>query len=404
MQTDTNERLRKHLNGNHPAQERLCVSVLRLDPLFTEVRGRLPEGGRDGGIDITARYMDQYDASGAVGFLNDAFDSNKDHNRRIKAKFKDDLGKALKRNPLLGAFVFFTNLDLRPAEETDLVRHAREQGAMSYPDRKRPLFVSIYDRERLTIVLDRPEAMAIRLHFLDIEMKKEELVSILATTNKILISEQQLLRRIEFQQGLKMPIDRIVVTLYLAKPVSAKELGDFRILVGLVEWQAREPDSTGIWLAMANTYLRMPRTANSPARNIPRASCVLTSEDHDWLYAEEEQSLSSTPQNEFTFGVHFLGDPELLLEHLNGRGVHVYAQGNIATLVEGISIEVGRYELVRARGSEIFIDNVPSSLIPPIKWPRGPKTNEKDAPWTDFNMSSSILNFTLVTPRLVLWE
>jgi hypothetical protein len=52
---------------------------------------------------------------GAVGFRNSATDSSEDKSW-VRKKFLQDLGAALAEKPDLRGFVFFTNVDLTPAE------------------------------------------------------------------------------------------------------------------------------------------------------------------------------------------------------------------------------------------------------------------------------------------------
>ena len=94
MVYETDERLKSFLDTNQLARERICLAVLALDRRFSEVRPRHPRGGPDGARDIDANFLSSQLAFGAVGFLNQASDSDEQKNRAIK-KFHDDIDVAL---------------------------------------------------------------------------------------------------------------------------------------------------------------------------------------------------------------------------------------------------------------------------------------------------------------------
>jgi len=60
--------------------------------------------------------------------------------KEIEKKFKSDLDKALSENPLLGAFLFFTNVDLTPKQIDDLKKYARDKNLK---------IIDIFDMERI---------------------------------------------------------------------------------------------------------------------------------------------------------------------------------------------------------------------------------------------------------------
>jgi hypothetical protein len=124
--SETEERLRTWLL-DQSAQERLCLGILSLDARFAEVKPRRPKGGPDGARDIEAVFIQsQEKVWGAVGFRKNVRDDSKDK-RWVKKKFKDDVDAAKKEDPSLWGFVFFTNVDLTPEEETKLQQRTRRQ-------------------------------------------------------------------------------------------------------------------------------------------------------------------------------------------------------------------------------------------------------------------------------------
>ena len=72
----TDERLKSYLDTNQLQRERICGAILATDKRFSEVRSRHPRGGPDGGRDIQAIYRGEQITFGAVGFVNQANDSN----------------------------------------------------------------------------------------------------------------------------------------------------------------------------------------------------------------------------------------------------------------------------------------------------------------------------------------
>lgn len=158
----TDERLRAWLQSQ-PERERLCIALLPLLGDYRDARPRRPRGGPDGARDIEARVGDVA-VWGAVGFQNHADDS-KASREAAKDKFRSDLTGALRENPQLRGFVFFTNVDLTPAAVTELENVARNAKIEH---------VEVFHRERLRKELDSTTGLALRLQFLGIEMSIEE--------------------------------------------------------------------------------------------------------------------------------------------------------------------------------------------------------------------------------------
>ena len=94
MPYQTDEHLKSYLDTNQIHREQMCRAVLAIDKRFTDVRPRHPRGGPDGGRDIEAIFRKEHKTYGAVGFVNQANDSNK-QKTKIRKKFKEDLESAL---------------------------------------------------------------------------------------------------------------------------------------------------------------------------------------------------------------------------------------------------------------------------------------------------------------------
>lgn len=160
----TEERLRHHLDTRQPERELMCLALLPLLGPYTQERPRRPKGGPDGGRDIEALFDGNTVVWGAVGFRNGG--GNDDAARAdADKKFRSDLQSMLEENHQLQAFVFFTNVDLTPAQHSELANHARGRGIRQ---------VEIFDFERLRHALDSPSGLIARLQYLGIPMSPTE--------------------------------------------------------------------------------------------------------------------------------------------------------------------------------------------------------------------------------------
>jgi hypothetical protein len=222
----TDERLKKYLDSNQLDRERLCLAVMRLDRRFSDVRPRHPRGGPDGGRDIEARLNGVRQVFGAIGFVNQATDSN-DNKRSAQEKFHSDLEEALKQKPRPEGFVFFTNINLTIGEKEALIQAAKSKGL---------LYADVFDRERIRIPLDSPDGFGIRVQYLGIPMSQEEQTSFFSRWGddiQSLIGNglgqiQQSLNRIHFLQEAALPLAYFGCELELDREYSCSEIGHFR--------------------------------------------------------------------------------------------------------------------------------------------------------------------------------
>jgi hypothetical protein len=152
----TEERLRNYLDGDQPGRERMCLALLPLLGPFTVCRPRRPKGGPDQARDIECRYQG-VPTWGAVGFRNGG-GNDKAARSAAQKKFRDDLKAALKENPKLDGFVFFTNVDLTPDQKTALIAHAEKKGVAA----------QVFDMEILRQALDSKDGIHIREQYLGI--------------------------------------------------------------------------------------------------------------------------------------------------------------------------------------------------------------------------------------------
>lgn len=164
--SETDRRLKDHLNTNQAERERMCLEILSVQDGYTDLKPRLPKGGPDGGRDIQGFYKGEL-CFGAVGFVNDASDTDQ-HRKQIQNKFGEDLNNALRPEndkPIPKSFIFFSNVGLTPNIILDLQKLAYERGAYH---------CEIFDRERLRIILDSNRGYAIRFRYLDIPLNDSE--------------------------------------------------------------------------------------------------------------------------------------------------------------------------------------------------------------------------------------
>ena len=191
---------------------------------------RRPKGGRDGARDIQAIFDGGLEAWGAVGFQNSANDSTK-NKTWVKKKYKSDLKAALKQNPTLKGFIFFTNVDLTPGEQIVLIAHATKNGIKH---------TEVFHRERLRQVLDSPEGLGYRFQYLEIPMSLEEQTSFidglqrsrekeLAELNDKQNHIDEQVHRLEFLNECLRPVYHVALAVKLNGMFSPNELGHFRV-------------------------------------------------------------------------------------------------------------------------------------------------------------------------------
>lgn len=218
MMYETEHRLRSFLNSNQSQREKLCLALLPVLGNYSPVSPRRPEGGPDGARDIEAHFNGILLTWGAVGFRNDAGSSAEDRSW-AQRKFKADLDSALEQNAALPGFVFFTNVDLTPAQHETLKQYAYAR-KLSH--------VEIFDFHRLRDALDRPTGFIARLQFLDIEITKDEQLGLVhnfgqelqRTLNSGFSRMDTTLERLEKFLDVRKPLRQISLFLTLDQPLA----------------------------------------------------------------------------------------------------------------------------------------------------------------------------------------
>ncbi len=226
MAYQTDERLKSYLDTNQLHREQMCRAVLAIDKRFSDVRPRHPRGGPDGGRDIEAVFRQGQRAFGAVGFVNQANDSD-EQKRKIKGKFSDDLQSALSADPKPDVFVFFTNIILTIGEKDTLVADAKA-AQFTYCD--------IFDRERIRIILDNADGFSIRFQYLGLPLSEAEQSSFFAKWGDDIQSVvstgfqriEKELDRILFLQEAADVMSDLTLGFELDRAYSADDIGHFR--------------------------------------------------------------------------------------------------------------------------------------------------------------------------------
>ena len=221
MPHETDERLKSYLDTNQLGRERMCLAVLRADRRYSNVRPRHPRGGPDGARDIEAVFGLEQRAFGAVGFVNQANDSD-EHKRKVMTKFRDDLSEALKQSPKPEVFVFLTNVNLTVGEKDTLIAEAKSDGVA---------YSEIFDRERIRIVLDSPDGFSLRFQYLGLALSEAEQASFFARwgddiqglINSRFGAVEKFLNRIHFFQEANLPLTSLWVSLHFDREYRSEE-------------------------------------------------------------------------------------------------------------------------------------------------------------------------------------
>ncbi|ELA9307270.1 hypothetical protein QUO07_004540 [Vibrio parahaemolyticus] len=226
MPYQTDERIKSYLDTHQLHREQMCRAVLAIDHRYTDVRPRHPRGGPDGGRDLEAVYRGDQTTYGAVGFVNQANDSN-EQKKVIREKFESDLKSALSANSSLDGFVFFTNVNLTIGEKDSLIIKARNSDISH---------CEIFDRERIRISLDSPDGFSIRFQYLNISLSEEEQASFFARwgddIQQVISSGfkkiESGINRLLFLEEASKPLTHFTMSFELDKTYSAEEVEHFR--------------------------------------------------------------------------------------------------------------------------------------------------------------------------------
>jgi len=298
---------------------------------------------------------------GAVGFRDAVTDSLEDK-QWVARKFYDDLQAALIENPTLKAFVFFTNIELTPAEEDALIREGKDRGLGH---------VEVFTRKRLRILLDNPAELRLPIQDLSVPMSESAWASFLerfgAQLERLMLKQlegvEQQLARLEFFQDCATPLTSASVLVKLNREYSPAELGHFRILVQVLSIQKPEPHPT-LCLAGRDGYPTWRRRdAQSTTMGV---NCLVWSKQERETHTESEGRLF-TPR---VLGT--LGD-------LDQRHLFVYVTKPLLNQISGIGVQANEYLLAFAEKEHL----VPIDIAPPTPWPEPLTETEGAVPWIE---------------------
>jgi len=374
---DTDERLKSYLDSNQLARERVCLAVLAIDKRFSGVRPRHPRGGPDGNRDIDAVYLGSDTAFGAVGFLNQANDSD-EQRKRSRQKFDDDLEAALGEQKI-SVFVFFTNVNLTLAEKDELKARAHSRG-VTYCD--------ILDRERLRIILDSPDGFSIRFQYLNIPLSEAEQATFFAKWGDDIQSVisvgfsrlEKTLNRLHFLAETQMPLGHLTVILELNREYTGEEIGHFRAFCSLELVEPRDR-VVGLLFGSTDNSSRLDvadkNKLNPAASGVLRGRCgrqwkerLREGEDIPDPFTKTREYL--TPTGSFTavglqragkLAIQFDGassflrmPPYLLLRDIDEATFALFLNRSLAEKLATVRVLANEYELASYARKELRID------------------------------------------------
>ena len=368
----TEERLRTWII-NQDDRERMCLGILGLDGRFSNIKPRRPKGGPDGGRDIEALFDNREVVWGAVGFRNNVTDSSEDK-KWTETKFKSDLSSAKAANPHLWGFVFFTNVDLTPAELSNLEQYARSQGLS---------FVEIFYRERLRIALDSPRGLSLRYQHLNIPLSEAEQAAFFAEYGSHIESIlhkgfgaiDERLKRIEFLHDCSKALMAASVILTLKNPCTPEDLGHFRFMAEILNMHEPDPHP-GLWISGRDAYSVWHRKGES--HKLIGVKSLVWSRNPDEEIQNTIFGTSATSTNQLDAGGHLYNrGPFKTLGDLDERHMSIYITKPLFDLTAGVFVIANDY-IIAGADAQYFI---PLDGAPLVDWPEPLSETEAQVPW-----------------------
>jgi hypothetical protein len=382
MPYETDERLKSYLDTNQMHREQMCLAVLAVDKRFSEIRPRHPRGGPDGARDIDAIFKGAQRAFGAVGFLNQANDSD-ESKKAIKRKFTDDLTSALKQDPKPDVFVFFTNVNLTLAEKDELTDTGKAVG-LSY--------IEVFDRERIRLSLDSPDGLSIRFQYLGIPLSEAEQAVFFARWGDEIqgvIADgfgkmQKSLNRIMFLQEASQHLSHFTCVFELDREYAGIEIGHFRAFAlvylrapshGLLSFIFGATDNNARLNANGAADLEKGRSGITQGvcgaqwdMTICENHTETTTNENDETKVDEQyekcgtftaigRSAVKTIPIQYKKGSFFRIDPALRLFDLEECMIVFFLNRKLAERVCNITIYSNEYKLKEINGSDISAEH-----------------------------------------------
>jgi hypothetical protein len=376
----TEERLRSWLDANQVQRERMCIALLSLNRKYTNIKPRRPKGGPDGGRDIEALYEEKYTSWGAVGFRNSVSDSPADK-RWLKEKFIGDVERATSEKQDLKSFVFFTNVDLTPSEESELVLEAKGRGV---------IFIDIFYRERLRILLDGPEGLGLRFQYLGISLSDAEQAAFFerfGTQLESLLLRRfdnidQKLSRIEFLQDCSKLLLNIGIYIELHRDYSSSELGHFRFLIEIVN----DRDLPMPKLLLCGRDWKFISQVNDEEIIRYGESVTVWSEVPDEQLYGLKRAFPSDQENEIGFFADLHKSvPFARLGDLDQCSLHFFTTKPLFDKIKSIALVANNYILAAADVENLV--SLPGNSLEDeygifIEWPEELSEEEDQIPWS----------------------
>ena len=368
----TEERLRTWAIAQEE-RERMCLSVLALDPRFSNVKPRRPKGGPDGGRDIEAVFSNHEIVWGGIGFRTNVTDLVEDK-RWVRQKFEDDIASAKAANPQLWGFVFFTNVDLTPGELHMFEQTARGHGLS---------FIEVFYRERIRITLDSPRGLAMRYQYLSIPLSEPEQAAFFAEYGSQIESllhqgfsqVDERLRRLEFIQDCTQPLLSASVGIQLTRSFSPAELGHFRFLAELIDLYEPEPHPT-LWIGGRDAY----PTYHSDGRVQPLfgSKSLAWSRHLDEKIQDTVFSTCSPTTSAFEASAYLhKSGPFKTLGNIDRKNLSIYVTKPLYDAIASIYVVANDYFVAGADVSMFF----PLDSRPLESWPETLTEAEQNTPW-----------------------
>jgi len=381
---DIDERLKNRLDTNQLARERLCRGILALDKRFSDVRPRHPRGGPDGGLDVAAMFQGNQVAAGAVGFVDQANDSDR-QKRTIAEKFEVDFkaAKGADTNPTI--FVFMTNLNLTLGEKEDMRKLAIAAGFTE---------CETFDRERLRIALDNADGFALRFQILGLPLSVAEQATFFAKWGddiQSLVSTgfqrlERSLDRLLFLSEANDVLDGLYIHFELDRTYDADEIGHFRSFCHLLLREIKHNIMTALfgstdragrfgrdqqeYFAAQRPGIRHGIAGGQWEKHVhldeadSRKDRNTSGEEHDRPSYIQVGSSSSIGGNEVRFvSAQYSHDdtlirfrPRLCLKDLDGAGWMPVVNASLAEKIVAIHVYANGYKLDEVRSMGFHID------------------------------------------------
>jgi hypothetical protein len=413
MPYETDNRLKSYLDTNQLAREQMCLSILSVQKDFSDVKPRHPRGGPDGGRDIEATYLNMK-VFGAVGFINQACDSN-ENLREIKRKFIFDFDNAISGNETFEYFIFFTNVNLTISDRDELIDLVVGKGYKK---------CDIFYRERIRIVLDSPEGFHIRFHFLNIALTPEEQSAffnrwgedIQGVISSGFTKIENTLARILFLQEVNEPMKYLFIILHLDREYTAKEIGHFRAFCSLHFIERK--NNTMFLLFGCTDNLNRKIDKHKEIKKEEYCEGIIggqwkkefiegeSESEHDEKYKLDMSFSRIFEEKRTALGLEYRQSdfirlpPYFLLRDFNDASFVLMTNEKLAYKIKSISIYADGYKLLEKSNTEFGIDKSEFEKDFPVEF----STNELNDKWVRIrpNVASTFsISFSEVTPKRI---